>query len=298
MKYSLNGVESSNPGTIRLKTTRASWRDSVTSMSVEFGHTVDRHSFRRHSELKRRDSALGITVTQSNSQPASATGTTITTESSSSSQASTTTVSSVSTVLSQPAFNVTIPTDLAPFPSDKPLHFNLTFQKLDQVIDLPALPPPAPQSDLNITLGCKNCTTSGSLDLVGGSFVVQPNNILGMGDVIQNGSVSLMMVDGFQAHIELGANITAQGALDIPLFQVPVQGFTIPGIGQAGLTFSTGVSAEFDISNALQVGFGFEVNVSNCCFGFEDIANSYKVPQNSSVFVNLANITDSSITGL
>jgi hypothetical protein len=101
-----------------------------------------------------------------------------------------------------------------------------------------------------------------------------PNNILGMGDVIQNGSVSLVMADGFQAHIELDANVTAQGSLDVPLFQVPVQGFTIPGIGQAGLTFSTGVVAEFDISNALQLGLGFKVNVSYLRSNSEDAANS------------------------
>jgi hypothetical protein len=160
--------------------------------------------------------------------------------------------------------NVTIPSDLAPFPSDKPLHFNLTYQKLDQSLNLPVLPPPAPQTNLNISVGCKNCTTSGSLELTTGSFVVQPNNLFGLGNVIQNGTLSLSMVQGFQAHLELGVNISAQGTIDLPLFEVPVQGFTIPGIGRAGLLFSTSVGVEFNMTEALQLGFGFEVNVSNC----------------------------------
>jgi hypothetical protein len=263
MMYSLNGFEvTTSLRRLRLKTRPTSWRKSVTSMNVDFGQTTDRHSFRKHEQLVRRDNTQTVTVTESNSQPPVTTTTIITTKPLSSSSGSAAVAFGSLTTVVPPVVNVTIPSDLAPFPSGAPLYFNLTFQKLNQSIDIPILPPPAPQTDLRISVGCKNCTTSGSLDLTAGNFAIQPNNILNMQDVIQNGSVSLSMVEGFQAHIELDTIVTAQGSLSIPLFQVPVLGFTIPGIGRAGLTFSTDVIAQFNISDALQLDFGFEVNVS------------------------------------
>jgi len=213
-----------------------------------------------------------------------------------------------------PVPSISIPADLAPFPSTTPLHLNLAFQKINANINLPTLPPPAPQ--VNVTVGCRNCTTSGSLDLTAGLFVVEPNNILGMESVLQKGSVLLSMVDGFQAHLDLSANSSAQGSFDVTLFDVPVQGFTVlmlalvlrriyaninqlPGIGRAGLTFSTDISAEFNMSEAVQLGFGFEVSVSTFHLESAKIwTKAFQVPKNSTFFLDLANITNSSINGL
>jgi hypothetical protein len=221
----LHEIASEGGSVIRLTTSQASWRDSLKSLNVDFGHTTERHAFRAHHDLRRRDTTQTVTVTASNSQAAASTVTVISTQIMSTSQGSSNATSVPSRIVAPPPMNVTIPKDLALFPSATPLHFNLSFQKLDQNIDLPVLPPPAPQA--NISIGCKNCTTSGSLDLTAGTFDIQPNNLLGMGDVIQNGSIWLSMVDGFQAHLDLGANISATGAIDIPLFEVPVQGFTV-----------------------------------------------------------------------
>jgi hypothetical protein len=180
------------------------------------------------NNIGRRDSTQTVTVTAAAASMPPASMTTVV-----STQVVTSllTASSSSFAIAQSAWNHSIPSasaPLSPFPSETPLHFNLTFQRLNENINLPILPPPAPA--LNVSLGCKNCTTSGSLDLTGGAFSIEPDNVFGNGQIIKNGSVTVSMVDGFQAHLEMGANISAIGEFEVPLFDVPVQGFTVSGL--------------------------------------------------------------------
>ncbi|KAF2423085.1 hypothetical protein EJ08DRAFT_682444 [Tothia fuscella] len=273
----LKSVEYTGPSRIRIHTGPTAWK-SMKSMSFDFGQSKHHYELRKRSHVAARD--ITQTVTTTVSAPAAS----VSVAAIVSTQIITSIVngSAVSSAYSWPtikALNLSAPTSSAPFPSATPLRFNLTSQKLNQEIALPVLPPPA--LPLNISIGCKNCTTSGSMEISSGVFVLEPNNILGNGQIIQNGTVSLTMVDGFQAHLQMGANVSASGEFEIPLFEVPIQGFTIPGIGRAGLTFCTSITAEFNVSESMQLGFGFEVNV----------------PRNSSVKIDLARFNKSSITG-
>ena len=198
-------------------------------MNVEFGHSKPRHAVRRHNRPARRDSAQTVAITVTQPPPSVAQSSTLnqgTTISIVPAPGSVATLSS-STPPNQAsvrifqALNVTIPTSSAPFPSATPLHFDLGHQKLDQNVNLPL-------ALSGISVGCKNCTTSGSLDLTGGSFSIDLNNLSGKDSVIQNGTLMISMAEGFQAHVELSTNLSSQASFDVPIFDLPSPvGFTV-----------------------------------------------------------------------
>ena len=88
-----------------------------------------------------------------------------------------------------------------------------------------------------ISLGCKNCTTTGHLSLTQGAFnLIKREDVrlnTNVFDIISEGSVQLDM--NFTAYIELQASPYKTGSLTHPLFAVPLFGFRVCSIQNLGV---------------------------------------------------------------
>ncbi|KAF2400864.1 hypothetical protein EJ06DRAFT_556361 [Trichodelitschia bisporula] len=260
--YKTYGLAFSSEGSrVLMWTTPSSFKESFDSISVDFGYTSARHSFGRHRDLARR--AIVSHPAESSSRNPSSSVTSATTS-------ATTTVSTVSSV----SRAVVIPASPSPLPLNRTLHFNLSSQAIDT--KLPLIIP-----EINATTKCKNCTTSGSLELVAGNFVLNTTNLTAPASVIQSGTVELKMTDGFRAHLEFKTTVAPKVQFSLDLFTVPVQGFTIPGLGRAGLNFVAGVTTVFDLDGGIEMTYGMEVDV----------------PRNSSLILDVGKLSNSGSQG-
>jgi hypothetical protein len=175
---------------LRFQLFPGTWHDAMSSIKVEFG-TSHSHELRvrRHSH-DRREEAQTVSAT----------------------------TSSISSS-SSPFPSIDVPSSSQNKSVDQPFQLDLSSEKLDQSIPVPLLP--------QISFGCKNCTTRGSLEVLTGSFDIDLGNAVTPGNIIQNGTVMISMPDGFNAHIELGLNVSIDIGFEIPIIDVPIQGFTV-----------------------------------------------------------------------
>ncbi|KAF2834854.1 hypothetical protein M501DRAFT_943340, partial [Patellaria atrata CBS 101060] len=169
-----------------------------------------------------------------------------------------------------------------PLPTDTPEADSATVDLSFQVLDIDFVP--SILGDIPFEIGCKNCTTSGSVTLSSGEFDITPEFSFGnldQGiDFIQGGFVELT-VDSFAARIELEASPVASVAFAQELIVLPIVGFVIPGIGQAGITFAPQISGSFELDGCIDITYGFEL----------------EVPDGSSVRLDLADLSNSGTTG-
>ncbi|KAF1812248.1 hypothetical protein P152DRAFT_482286 [Eremomyces bilateralis CBS 781.70] len=144
---------------------------------------------------------------------------------------------------------------------------------------------PVGLADVPVSIGCKDCTTTGLLELRQGEFELGnfdlPDNETDSASLLESGSIELRLL-GFGAHIELQGEIGANGAIPFTLFKYPVFGFNIPGLGVAGLTVAPELIVSWETELSLNFSFGFDV----------------RAPYDSGVFIDLANLTNSSSVGL
>ena len=139
-----------------------------------------------------------------------------------------------------------------------------------------------------LTISCANCTTSGSIELLTGSFTVSggsatSNSTYNVIQFIEDGFAELVANDMF-AHIELETTWLASlvgASFTINLATIPLQPFSIPDIAVIGPLFNPRLIIAADVSLDVDFTYGFEVTV----------------PNDSTVIANIGNITKSSITG-
>jgi hypothetical protein len=112
-----------------------------------------------------------------------------------------------------------IPADSQIKAIDEPFELDLSFEKIEQSIEVPILP--------GISFGCRNCTTKGKINVQTGSFDVDAVNAISPGDVLQDATIALWLPDGFTAYIELGINVSVAVEFDIPIIEVPIAGYTV-----------------------------------------------------------------------
>ena len=87
----------------------------------------------------------------------------------------------------------------------------------------------------------------------------------------------------FSAHIELDTTVkpNALTEIQIPLPQVGIPGFQIPGVAAIGPILNPSLVLSIALSTELQFTYGFDVSV----------------PDNSEILIDIANVTNSSVTG-
>ncbi|KAF2835360.1 hypothetical protein M501DRAFT_1060878 [Patellaria atrata CBS 101060] len=117
-------------------------------------------------------------------------------------------------------------------------------------------------------VGCKNCTTTGTLDVGFGSFDFDPNININSTDIAEtdvsffkSGFIDIVAND-VSAWIELKAVMSTEPFVFLEtLWRVPVLGVTIPNFGAAGLWFEPAVRGDVAIYAALELTWGFKVTV-------------------------------------
>lgn len=219
-----------------LAVTEALWQDAFDSVDINFGHTRYDHIYRRHSDFLRARRK-------------------------------------------RQAEDIEIPTDTPDNVLDVTLDLtsellNTTFSAADFVtglesfINLPVVP------DMPIEIGCKNCSTWGQIVITQGAIKIDTKQIDFVPDIFDGGDdgkdVNSIITGGefdlaltsFGARLEMFARPIKSGSYEIALFPLPVLGFVIPGIGQAGASFEPKISVDFEIEGELAVNYGIDVAVS------------------------------------
>jgi hypothetical protein len=154
---------------------------------------------------------------------------------------------------------------------------NTTFSAgsfLGGLSDLVALP------NVPIEIGCKSCSTRGQLSLTQGAIRLDVSQIDLIPDIFEGGDdgkdITSVITGGFVeltatgvgAHLEMFARPATSGAFEITLFQLPILGFVIPGIGKAGAIFEPRVAVQFSVSGAVEVNYGIDIQV---CIALRDV---------------------------
>ncbi|CAN9150326.1 unnamed protein product [Alternaria alternata] len=252
--YQVHDVSFAKDGeALELSVSKTTWQAAFDYVDISFGHTTENHVYRRHSDFTR------LRRKRQN--------------------------------------RIDIPADT---PDDvNTVAFDLGSELLNKTFGLEsflsAISPgnPVPESSVPIEIGCKRCTTSGQLALTQGAFKIDASQIDLIPDTFEGGDdgkeITSVITGGFVelvatgvgARLELFARPVSSGEFEITLFQVPIAGFVIPGVGKAGAIFEPRIAFDFELSGTLEVNYGLEVTV----------------PDGSSLRVELTDLASSSLTG-
>ncbi|KAF2753798.1 hypothetical protein EJ05DRAFT_172005 [Pseudovirgaria hyperparasitica] len=159
---------------------------------------------------------------------------------------------------------------------------------LNSVVKDTVLPLPTNITDLlpvgiPVEIRCVECSTSGSLELSAGEFEMDLNVFDGDGiDLFQSGFIS-MIGNGIGARLEMAATPSAEFTTELPLPSIPIPalGFSIPGIGNAGVNFSPEISLSFGVKGGIEFTYGLTASI----------------PDKSEIRINFADFGSSSTTG-
>ena len=189
-----------------MQASRTPWKQAFRTFDIDFGYTGEPHSFRRHSNILRRQSAASTTTAV------------ITAQTISTALYTATSVPTVYSTVSVPT--ITIPTSSATATS---LSINLATQILNSTFHLPV----EQIQKVPITIGCKNCTTTGQLVLTQGTFKIdiKPSDKTPF-HFITGGNVQLQ-ANGVSAHIELISIPSGTAKYSDDLFSIPIVGFVV-----------------------------------------------------------------------
>ncbi|KAF2755427.1 hypothetical protein EJ05DRAFT_502889 [Pseudovirgaria hyperparasitica] len=134
-----------------------------------------------------------------------------------------------------------------------------------------------------ITVGCKNCTVYGDIELDWVNFdwdcdvdELRADDI-SLSDCLQGGEVSIS-AKGLGARIELEANLTNTARWSWKLYEFPLGlAYQIPKLGTIGLTYSPTIIGTYSLDGNASVSTGFDITVpsdSNMVIDFSDLSNS------------------------
>ncbi|KAF1993496.1 hypothetical protein P154DRAFT_582733 [Amniculicola lignicola CBS 123094] len=226
---------------------RTTWLKAYRTRKVEFGRTLDPHHLYEHHRLAgRQDATATNNVVLAASSLVPAAGTTPTAES---------------------------------------VSFDLNDEQTDTTFEWPEGSELGPTSP--ITVGCKQCTTKGQLALTQGEIDLSSlDEIVDQArsgedlDMIKSGFFQLDL-SGFESSILLKASPSGNVKFAKDLFTVPVFGFSIRGIGSAGVLFQPQLAFDIQIAGGVELNWGFKVNV----------------PDNSIIRLDIGTFSNSSVTG-
>ncbi|KAF2011857.1 hypothetical protein BU24DRAFT_465450 [Aaosphaeria arxii CBS 175.79] len=258
--YKVDKVDEADDGlTLDLIIISKEWEEAFSSVTIDFGSTDESHIIRRHEDFRK----LRMLRRQDPTPTAPPQ------------------MLALSVPTDDPADIKNATLDIASS------NINTTFGSdrfLSGLADLTAQP------DLPVDIGCKNCTTTGNIVLSRGSIDVDMSTLIFGIDkghkkprlsAIKSGFFELAAND-VSAHIELFAQLKRGGSYDIEYLAIPVVGFAIPNVGKAGLTYTAAIHAAFNMSDSpLELNTGFAM----------------KVPEKSSIRLDLANLPASGIFG-
>jgi hypothetical protein len=163
-----------------------------------------------------------------------------------------------------------------PSPTATAVSVNLSNSVIDKDIPLP------PNVKLPIEIKCANCSTFGSLDITQGKFEVDASLFDGDGFSFSAGSVTLA-ANNVGAYLELEAIPKVSGSFTAPIPSIPIPGlgFSIPGFGKAGVTFTPAIAVTYQVNGGLSFTYGLES----------------QIPNGSNITINFSDFGESSVSG-
>lgn len=143
-------------------------------------------------------------------------------------------------------------------------------------------------------MGCRNCSTTGTLLISQGSISIDMSKADVVPDVLEGeddnrdlfsvitGGFFELKADNVAAHLDMFARPQVGAEFEIPLPEIPITPFTIPGVGMAGVSFAPVINLKYEVTGGVELNFGFDV----------------AVPSNSRIHIDLTNLPASSVQGL
>ncbi|KAL9594254.1 MAG: hypothetical protein Q9219_007135 [cf. Caloplaca sp. 3 TL-2023] len=265
--YLVSAVSAGNAETqeITLSVSPARWKGSIQDIRIDLAKSTENYVFPDQGKFRKRQAPSTPDATVAVS---TATG-------------------AASTV------QVSFPAPPSSTPTETNTHQDIGFSW----IDTPLLPPSFPGVDSitlhapavpqGVTVSCKNCTVTGTIDILQASISGNSTDSESSEDdddfTWDMGSF-IFEANDFSAHIELGA--TVQASADLATFNAPLPviglpGFSIPGIGAVGPIFKPQIVLGTQVGSQLEFGYGFNLTV----------------PNNSTIILDLGDPTNSSING-
>ncbi|KIX09401.1 uncharacterized protein Z518_00480 [Rhinocladiella mackenziei CBS 650.93] len=242
------------------------WHQAFHHINLSFNHSPELHSFHRprYHKLNRRQEQESSESPSPTSSPLELTATSLIP-----SDTATATATSLSIDLSHGVQDVWFPTSLP-----------------GGVQPLPSLP---------IAIGCKQCSTAGTLTLAQGEWdlldVEDWTDVDNFTDIISLGYVQLVIED-LVAHVELQISPALEGEMSLPLFSIPVFGFAIPRIGAGGILVEPTLSLSWELSGGIEMSYGFELNPD------ADTSILHAQIPDLNISLNFADPASSTVTGL
>ena len=133
-----------------------------------------------------------------------------------------------------------------------------------------------------VPISCLNCSTTGTLQVTGTGLSLN-ENLIGGNDAnpFEGGVFTALLPHGLKGRIEL--SLSAPSALShmFNLSQVPIAGFAIPGVADAGVAVDIAIQFSLQLSKPSDVSFGFE----------------FEIPEHSSLLIDVANEKKSTVRG-
>ncbi|KAL9000637.1 MAG: hypothetical protein Q9169_000673 [Polycauliona sp. 2 TL-2023] len=263
----VSAISDKSPASLEvvLSVSRVPWKKAIQTIRVDFAKSEENYSIPRQRVIGKRQAS-----SSSEAVVVAATATT-----------------SSTIAIAFPAPPTTTPTATS-------AHQDLSFSYVDTPILPPAFPGVdsitfnAPIPNPGISFECKNCTVTGTIDILQGSVsgnttTSGPDDDADDGFTWDSGSFMFVM-NGFSAHMELGATIEPTLELvtyNAPMPSIGLPGFQIPGVGVIGPIFTPGIAIGTEISTQLEFTYGFDLTI----------------PDNSSITLDLVNSEDSTVTG-
>ncbi|KAG9234705.1 hypothetical protein BJ875DRAFT_534596 [Amylocarpus encephaloides] len=158
-------------------------------------------------------------------------------------------------------------------------------QRLDPNLELFSYTSPPGVVTESATVSCKNCSLSGTIDIIEGEFTINNSDVPLVGDLIDfvEGGFFQIVANNMAAHIEMDAklNLVVEKSFNKSLGEYGVPGFSVPGVATIGPFFRPVLLSSIKLESELSFTYGFDL----------------KVPNNSSMTLNIGNITESKIQG-
>ncbi|KAF9696639.1 hypothetical protein EKO04_005347 [Ascochyta lentis] len=258
--YRIDDVSYAEEGVaLDLAVTEALWQDAFDNLDINFGHSRYDHIYRRHSDFlrARRKRQDDLTIEIPTNTPENVTDVTF---------------------------------DLTSELIDTTFSATDFLTGIENFVPVPGVAVP----DLPIEIGCKNCSTRGQIILTQGAIKIDTKQIDLVPDIFEGGDDGKeinsvitggymdLAVTGVGARLEMFARPINSGSYEIALFPLPVLGFVIPGIGQAGASFEPKISVDFEIDGKLAVNYGIDVAILD----------------GAGIKVELGDLTNTTITGI
>ncbi|ORX93719.1 hypothetical protein BCR34DRAFT_669805 [Clohesyomyces aquaticus] len=170
----------------------------------------------------------------------------------------------VSALTSRPAVPTGIPDD------KESTTFDLAFQALNKTFK--------PNDFLN---GVKTILNVPTMPLKSCSYLRKlQNNLYGLAMQAFKSRFVKLQANRLTAYIKLSSKPSASGQFKLTLFKLPIMGFVIPGMGQAGVTFEATIQTSYNVTGGIEATYGFDLWIptsSKVTIPFPDLSNASKV---------------------